>query len=290
MKLGMHYIYWQHDLKCTSYEPYVRKAKELGFDAMEMGDYLILRLTENELDRLHRMSKEYEVELTLGIDPPQEIALTSFDEEARKQGIQFYVDLMPKLHRLGVKCLGGNMLNGTPVLPYKDHCEKELELGADSLKQIVKCAAAYGIYVNLEVTNRFENHLVNLASEGVKIVERVNEPNFGLLLDTFHMNIEERSIGLAIRTAGTHLGHFHIGENNRALPGQGHLDWKEITDALKDINYGGILVMEPLVHAKCELGDCCRVWNDLTGFADEKRLDEEAAKAERFMRSFEQAE
>ena len=284
----MHYIYWQHDLQCQSYVPYVKKAHDLGFDAMEMGDYLILWMSEDEVDRLRAASQEYETELTIGLDPPKDAALSSPDAAARERGIRFYADVLPRLAKLGVRCLGGNLLNADPILPYADNYRKELEYGAQSLKQIARRAADYGIHVSMEITNRFENHLVTLVSTGVEVAEMVDEPNFGILLDTFHMNIEEVSIPQAIISAGRHLTHFHLGENNRSLPGQGHLDWKPIMDALHQISYHGILTMEPLVHAQCELGDCCRVWNDLTGFADEQKLDEEAAKAARFIRSFEQ--
>ena len=69
--------------------------------------------------------------------------------------------------------------------------------------------------------NRFENHVLNTAEEGVAFVREVGKPNVKVMLDTFHMNIEEDSFGKAIRTAGPLLGHFHTGENNRRVPGKG---------------------------------------------------------------------
>ncbi len=76
--------------------------------------------------------------------------------------------------------------------------------------------------------NRFEQYLINTAAEGVAYIDEVGSPNLKLLLDVFHMNIEEDDMTQAIITAGDKLGHFHIGETNRRPPGQGRMPWKEI--------------------------------------------------------------
>lgn len=86
----------------------------------------------------------------------------------------------------------------------------------------------------MEVLNRFESHILNTSEEGVKFVTEVGMDNVKVMLDTFHMNIEESSIGDAIRHAGKHLGHFHTGECNRMVPGKGRTPWREIGDALRE--------------------------------------------------------
>ena len=100
--------------------------------------------------------------------------------------------------------------------------------------------------------------------------------NVGVLLDTYHMNIEEDSIGDAIRTAGNKLVGFHVGENNRKTPGRGHLNWDEIFVALKDIHYGGRIIAEPFVMCGGEVGRDIFVWSNLIEDTSEKSLDEEA--------------
>ena len=91
----------------------------------------------------------------------------------------------------------------------------------------------------MEVLNRFEGYLLNTAEEGVRYVREVNEDNVKLMLDTFHMNIEESSMTEAIRQAGPLLGHFHTGEPNRMPPGAGRMPWFEIGLALQSIGYEG---------------------------------------------------
>ena len=115
-------------------------------------------------------------------------------------------------------------------------------------------------------------------------VEEVGKPNVKVMLDTFHMNIEEDSFGAAIRTAGRHLGHFHIGENNRRVPGKGVIPWKEIAEALRDIGYQGSIVMEPFVRSGGTIGNDIKVWRDLSNGATEAELDEDARAALTFCR------
>ena len=97
--------------------------------------------------------------------------------------------------------------------------------------------------------------------------------NVNLLLDTFHMNIEEDNIPEAIRLAGRKLGHLHVGESNRKLPGMGSLPWRDIGRALRDIGYEKGVVMEPFLLQGGEVARDCKVWRDLSGNADEKMLD-----------------
>ena len=132
--------------------------------------------------------------------------------------------------------------------------------------------------------NRFENHVLNTAEEGVAFVREVGKHNVKVMLDTFHMNIEEDSFGKAIRIAGPLLGHFHTGENNRRVPGKGGLPWHEIGTALREIGYSGAVVMEPFVKMGGQVGSDIRVWRDLSDNADEAQMDEAARQALAFSR------
>lgn len=284
IKYGMHYIYWQTDLQCKSYVPYVAKVKQLGFDVLELGDYLILNLSDEEVDELASAAREYDVELSIGLDPPQDSSLTAMEKESRDRGVLFYEKVMPRLKKLGIRCLGGNLLNGVPLLPSSEYASREWEYGIDSIRRIADRAAEYGIGINIEICNRYESHILNTAAQGTKFVQETGRDNVKILLDTFHMNIEEDSFYDAFTVAGKYLGHVHLGENHRRLPGRGHLPWNEIRDGLKAADYHGIMTMEPLVSSGDELGDCCRVWRDMTDDADEEGMDIAAKEALCFMK------
>ena len=132
------------------------------------------------------------------------------------------------------------------------------------------------------VLNRFEHFLINTSEEGVRFVEEVGSPNLKILLDTYHMNIEEDSLGDAIRGAGDHLGMFHIGENNRRPPGRGHIPWDEVVRALIESGFEGDTVMEPIVHPGGGVSSLLAVWRDMT---DGRDRDDAAREGLEFYRS-----
>ena len=106
-----------------------------------------------------------------------------------------------------------------------------------------------------------------------------------ILLDTYHMDIEEDSLPSAVRAAGPLLGHLHVGENNRKLPGMNNtIDWKALAGALHDINYQGNVVMEPFLIAGGSVGYSIRVWRDLSDAANDKTMDQYIAKSLRFLK------
>ena len=112
--------------------------------------------------------------------------------------------------------------------------------------------------------------------------------SFGIAVNdneyTFHMNIEEDDMFAAIRKAGKKLGHFHVGENNRRLPGKGGLDWYHIGEALREIGYDGNVVMEPFVQQGGGVGNDIKIWRDLSHGADGKQLDDDASNSVAYLR------
>lgn len=151
------------------------------------------------------------------------------------------------------------------------------------MREAIKKAEDLGLFYNVEVVNRFEQFLLNTAEEAVAYLNAVGSRNLKILLDTYHMNIEEDTIRGAIETAGPYLGHLHIGENNRKPPGYGHIPWDEVGSALRSIAFQGWVVMEPFLMPGGEIGRDIKVHRELMPAAD---LDEEARKACAFTRKF----
>ena len=180
------------------------------------------------------------------------------------------------------------MISGTvhsywPVVFPKGLTDKKpvWEQSIKSMNELVKTAEDYNVILNVEVINRFEQFLLNTSEEAVNYVQEVNNPNCRILLDTFHMNIEEDSIEQAIITAGPYLSALHLGETNRKPPGTGRMPWHEIKDALDKVKFDGPLVMEPFVKPGGQVGRDIGVWREMMPGAD---LDAEAAKAVEFVR------
>ena len=138
----------------------------------------------------------------------------------------------------------------------------------------------------MEALNRFEGYLINDCQEAVAYVRAVDRPNVKVMLDTFHMNIEEDSLVEAIALAGPLLGHFHVGEANRRPPRpQGRIPWKDLAEALRKIGYQGHIVMEPFVRMGGQVGKDISIWRDLSHGATDAQLDQDAAASVAYLRS-----
>jgi len=109
----------------------------------------------------------------------------------------------------------------------------------EALRECSDAARPQGVRLALEPINRYETTLINNTTEGLDLIERVGADNFGLLLDTFHMNIEEADIEASIRACGERIFHFHVADSNRWYPSAGHLDFKSILTELNATGYQG---------------------------------------------------
>ena len=119
--------------------------------------------------------------------------------------------------------------------------EQAMAWVVEALKECSAAAAPYGVRLALEPINRYETTLINTVREGLSLIEQVGADNFGLLLDTFHMNIEEPNMEESIRLAGDRIFHFHVADSNRWYPGAGHIDFRSILHTLFETGYQGFV-------------------------------------------------
>lgn len=284
MKHGIYYSYWENEWN-ADFLYYIKKAARLGFDVLEIAAHHINNYSAAQLVEIRQCAIDNGIILTAGIGPTKERNLSSADASVRQAGDDFFRQTLANIAKLDVHIIGGALYSYWPI-DYSKPVDKagDRARGIEGIRGIADFANDLGINLCLEVLNRFENHVLNTAAEGVAFVEEVGKPNVKVMLDTFHMNIEEDSIGGAIRTAGALLGHLHTGECNRRVPGQGRMPWREIGEALRDIGYDGTIVMEPFVKMGGTVGSDIKVWRDLSQGADEARMDRDARDALAFSR------
>ncbi len=201
----------------------------------------------------------------------------------RQKGIEYLQQMARAVGEMGGGKIGGIIYSSWPATLPPGETDKRpyLDRSIASMKAAVKAAEDNNVLFNVEVVNRFEQFLLNSCDEALAYIAAVGSPNVKMLLDTYHMNIEEDFVADALLRAGDKLGHFHIGENNRMPPGYGHIPWTEIGAALRKINYTGDVVMEPFVLPGGQVGSDIKVYRDLSLGLD---LDDEARKALWFMR------
>jgi sugar phosphate isomerase/epimerase len=164
------------------------------------------------------------------------LSFTDPDPQIRKQAIERIKSHIPAASRFGAVIIIG-LIRGI-VKPGVDSAQAMDWLVA-ALRECSQAARLHGIRLALEPINRYETTLINTVAQGLELIDRVGADNFGLLLDTFHMNIEETTIEDSIRDCGEHIFHFHVADSNRWYPGAGHLDFKSILTTLHSCGYQG---------------------------------------------------
>ena len=284
MKHGIYYAYWEEEWG-ADYLYYVEKVAKLGFDILEIGATPLTDYSSQQIKELRESAKDNGIELTAGYGPSADHNIASADLAIRENAKEWYTRLFDVMGQLDIHLIGGALYSFWPIDFSKGvNKEEDWKRGVEGIQTLAPIAAKYDINLCLEVLNRFENHVLNTSEEGTKFVKEVNMDNVKVMLDTFHMNIEETSIGAAIRNAGSLLGHFHTGECNRMVPGKGRINWREIGEALQDIEYDGTVVMEPFVNMGGKVGQDIHVWRDISKGASEEQLDKDAADSVVFQR------
>ena len=166
------------------------------------------------------------------------LSFTSSDPAVRAAAIERISSHVPLAAHLDAIVILG-LIRG--ITPEGQTHEQSMEYLVEAIQQCAAAAEGTSVRFALEPMNRYETDLIHTAADGLELIERVGKENFGLLLDTFHMNIEEPDIGDAIQTCGNRIFHFHVADSNRWFPGAGHLDFVSILDGLIATGYQGFV-------------------------------------------------
>jgi len=285
MKIGTHFAYWGNTWS-VDYIELCHRAKKCGLDVLEVGAGDLVTMSDSELEALRTTAKELGLEISANLGPPKDKDISNADPAIRAAGVKFLCDILDQMVKIDCKILIGACYNCWPYDFVDTDKEALLDRAVEGMKIVGEHADKLGLTIALEILNRFESCMINTLDEGIAFCERVGKNSVKLLLDTFHMNIEEvEDIPTVLRRGGNWVAHVHVGEANRMLPGTGHLDWAEIGKALRDIGYDAKVVMEPFLLTGGEVGPAIKVWRDLSGGADAEKMDEMMATAVNFLRS-----
>jgi D-psicose/D-tagatose/L-ribulose 3-epimerase len=273
---------WSND-----FSTYIPKAAKLGFEVIEINTPGLLQLSAKEVVDLKKLADDNNIEITYSLGLGAQHNLSSPDETVRKNGVKFVSDILKQ-----VSLAKGKVLSGIIYGSWKDHPDnayhsrpEAFQNSVKSIQQIIKVAEDLDITYCVEPVNRFENFLLNTAEQAVELCRAVDSPNIKVLLDSFHMCIEEEGMAVAIETAGSYLAHMHIAENHRRPVGLGGLiNWDEVFNALRKVGYKGILVLEHFCIPGGSIGQDVGVLRDLVPDISEEGIDRDNRKALAFVK------
>lgn len=197
------------------------------------------------------------------------------DPQQRRLGLEYLRCCIDIAAEVGSPHVAGPMYSATGKTRLLSGQEREQQRlwAVETLQKAGEYAAAQGIGLAIEPLNRFETDLINTVEQGLDLCQRINLDNVGLLLDTFHMQIEEKSTADALRAAGPRVRHFHACENDRGTPGSGQVAWESVFAALGDIDYQGPIVIESFTPEIKEIARAVSLWRPLARSSDDLARD-----------------
>ena len=272
MRYGINLLLWSDTLTDGAL-PLLDQVKEIGFDAVE------LPVFEFDVEKYAKWGKYLDgaglartaVTVRGADDNPM-----SCDPKIRRKGIDANKAALDCCQAAGVETLAGPYHSPLGYFSGAGPTPDEWSWAVESMREVAEYAEKCGVTLGLEYLNRFECYLLNTAADGARFCRDVDHPRCKMMYDTFHSHIEEKHTPAAIRALKDCLAHVHISENDRSTPGSGNVRWAETFDALKEIGYNNIMVIEAFGLALEKLLPATKIWRRM--YQSERQLASDGLK------------
>ena len=275
MKFGVNTWVWVSPLTTDKLAELAPHIAELGFDWIELPLESIEDIDYEQAAAIIRDSG-LDVSCCVAMGPDRD--LVHPDKNIRENGMAYVRQCIDAVNTVRGTNLVGPIYAavGRTWQQTAEERAHDLDILVPNLRSLAEYAGDRGVVMGVEPLNRFETSFINLASQVIEVVDRVDHPSCGIMLDTFHMNIEEKFLGDAIRAAGPHLCHLHSCENDRGAPGSGNVDWDGVAHALKDIQYDGPVVIESFTPDVKSIARAAAIWRPLAESSDALAVEGQA--------------
>ena len=201
--------------------------------------------------------------------------ISSEDEAIRESARNYLMGCVDFAAHVGSPHVAGPMYATTGVTRRLSPADRaaQRKRAADGLREVAYYAGELGVTLAIEPLNRFETDLVNTLAQGVDLCEQIGLENVGLLIDTFHMNIEEKDFRESIVASRGYIRHVQVSENDRGTPGTGHIPWTDFFAALDEIGYDGQIVVESFLESVEEIARAVSLWRPVADSMDDLASD-----------------
>jgi len=259
MKFGANTLIWsgEYDSRVQRLLPAI---KENGFDGIE---FPLFRLEGFDAAAVRKDTEAAGLECTVASALTGGLSLISDDADTRAKARQQLKDKLNAATEAGAKVFCGPMYSPVGYLPGRRRTADEWKQAVEGFHSMGETLTANGMVLAIEPLNRFETYFLNTAADAARLCDQIDHPNIGILFDTFHANIEEKDIAAGIRTVGRHLRHVHTCENDRGIPGSGHVEWSGVFQALRDLRYDGWLTIESFGFNIGDISAAAAIWRDI---------------------------
>ena len=261
MKYGINTLLWTAGFDQSNLD-LLPRIKEAGFDGVE-----IARFSFNDCPAapIRSALEANDLECTFCTALTGDLSMAGSDGRAvafMRDGIQWAAEV-------GAKIVAGPFCSAVGYLPGRRRTVEEWQRCIGNLQSLGPALDDAEVTLAVEPLNRFETFFLNTCEDARQLCDAVDHPRIGVLFDTFHANIEEKSISTGLASLGRHLKHVHTCENDRGTPGTGHVAWRELFDSLDQARYDGWLVIESFGFAIKEIAAAACIWRDLATTPDD---------------------
>ncbi len=264
MKFGVNVLIWTASFD-ASHLPLLGKVKGMGFDGIEIARFDFDGFPARQI---RAALSDEGLDCTFCSALTGQTSLVSDDANVRQQARDFLTRGIETAADLGSEIFMGPFCAPVGLLPGRRRNDDEWKWAVQELLSLGETLDAAGVTLCIEPLNRFETYFLNTDADGAKLCEEVGHQRVGILFDTFHANIEEKDLGGGIRALGRHLRHFHACENDRGIPGSGHIEWPQVFAALKEVGYDGWITIESFGARIPEIAAAACIWRDLAPTSD----------------------
>lgn len=259
MKFGVNTFIWSASFDRSNL-PLLPLIKERGFDGVEVP---LFRPAEFAAADIRKGLETNGLECTICSVLVDGLSLISDDASIRTKTRTHLKDAIKCAAEVGARIIAGPIYSPVGYLPGRRRTPDEWKWAVEGYQAITDDLAVNDVVLAIEPLNRFETFFLNTAADAARLCDEVNHPNVGILFDTFHANIEEKNIADGYRTVAKHLKHVHTCENDRGIPGSGHVEWQQVFQALREIGYDGWLTIESFGFALGDLSSAAAIWRDI---------------------------
>ena len=259
MKFGVNTFIWSATFDSSNFG-LLPLIKEAGFDGVEVP---LLRPGTFAASSIRQATEAHGLECNACTVLVDGLSLISESADVRRRTRLHLEDVAKAAADAGIAIVAGPLFSPVGYLPGRRRTGDEWKWAVEGFQSVGDTLAAHKVTFAIEPLNRFETYFLNTATDAAALAQEIGHPNIGILFDTFHANIEEKSIAEGYRTVGPHLKHVHTCENDRGIPGSGHVEWKEVFQALRDLKYDGWLTIEGFGFALKDLSAAAAIWRDI---------------------------
>jgi D-psicose/D-tagatose/L-ribulose 3-epimerase len=265
MKYGINAFLWTAGYTPAD-EALLPRIREAGFDGIEIP---IFDPEQFDSAGLRRGFKAHGLQATACSVLTRETNIIADDPAVRERGRAHLAACIRRLSEAGIPLFAGPLYAPLGYLPGRRRTGEEWGRAVECYRALGPVLEETGVTLAVEPLNRFETYFLNTAEDAVRFCREVDHPNVGLLIDTFHANIEEKNVGNAYRIAAPYLKHVHTCENDRGTPGSGHIEWPQVFEALRETGYDGWLTIESFGANIPAIASAAAIWRDIEPVADD---------------------